>query len=134
MTYKHLITSLYLSNISQLNLMFWNFADVSREHLYYLRNNPLSHNQRYHLTYRLIRALLSQKRVDPYQVNVLLRKLRPKSRSNDVIFPTAQAHPPVVSPPPIINIHSSTIGGVIGYKVSPIQEIPAPNLSRYNHK
>ena len=83
----------------------------------------------------MIRALFSQKKVDPNQVNVLLRKLRPESRRTDVISPITEVPSPVLSPPPpLINIQYPTVGGVIGYKLSPIQEIPAPNLSRYNQK
>ena len=82
----------------------------------------------------MIRALFSQKRVDPNQVNVLLRKIRPESRRTDVISPITEVPSPVLSPPPLINIIKPTIGGAIGYKVSPIQEIPAPNLSRFIQK
>ena len=82
----------------------------------------------YHLTYRLIRALLSQKRIDPNKIN-LFRKLRPESRNNHVISPIKEVQSPVLSHPPILNIHSQTIGGIIGYNLSPIQEVPAPNLS-----
>ena len=88
----------------------------------------------WYLTSRLIRALFSQKRVDPNQVNVLLRKIRPESRRTDVISPITEVPSPVLSPPPLINIIKPTIGGAIGYKVSPIQEIPAPNLSRFIQK
>ena len=87
-----------------------------------------------YLTYRLIRALFSQKKVDPNQVNVLLRKLRPESRRTDIISPITEVPSPVLSPPLPINIIKPTIGGAIGYKISPIQEIPAPNLSRFIQK
>ena len=82
----------------------------------------------------MIRALFSQKRVDPNQVNLLLRKLSPESRTTDIISPITEVPSPVLSPPLPINIIKPTIGGAIGYKISPIQEIPAPNLSRFIQK
>ena len=78
------------------------------------------------------RKLLSQK-IDPNRLSLLLRKLLPLSVRNwDSISPIEEVQAPILSPPPILFAQQPTIGGFIGYGLSPFQEASAPNFSHTN--
>ena len=83
------------------------------------------HNQIYGLTDRFIRALLSRKRVDANEVQRFRRKFWHKRRNK-----LARHRPQDLSRPYIKGHHSPVRGGVFGQKLSPFQEVPAPNVYR----
>ena len=83
------------------------------------------HNQIYGLTDRFIRALLSRKRVDANEVQRFRRKFWHKRRNK-----LARHRPQDLSRPYIKTHHNPVRGGVLGQKISPFQEVPAPNVYR----